>query len=387
MDLEKRVREDLWKSIQAHYERKDYTECIRDAIFHLCELLREKSGLYDKDGSKLVEGALMGPNPPILINKHETTTEKDIQQGVAFSLKGIMQSIRNPLSHEKTVFSQKDSEAIILYINFILNQIDHSGGVTKIDNIMELLFDDDFTKTKEYAELLLKEIPVKKRYDLLLELYNRRAQLQQHNLRNFIYILFDSLSKAAKTDFINLVSTSLMKCKDDMDLRMYCHYFMTFTYAQIDRLAQLRMEDLFLKSVNAGEIIFVQEEFLDEYVEECVSAGTLAIWINDKLDMLSNKENIIDALFHLTNKGANKEKYVFKYFINAIDNDDANFKNWQIALIKNKLNAGNEYFYDWISEKIDLFEIENYKKTFEKECEKCRVIIEERKANEGELPF
>ena len=70
MNIEAKLREDIWKAIQAHYEREDYTEAVRDAMFHICELLREKSGLADKDGTKLVEAALMGTSPAILINKY-----------------------------------------------------------------------------------------------------------------------------------------------------------------------------------------------------------------------------------------------------------------------------------------------------------------------------
>lgn len=42
MEMESRLRPDLWKAIQAHYERQDYTEAVRDAIFHTSEVLREK---------------------------------------------------------------------------------------------------------------------------------------------------------------------------------------------------------------------------------------------------------------------------------------------------------------------------------------------------------
>ena len=40
-----------------------------------------------------------------------------------------------------------------------------------------------------------------------------------------------------------------MKCKDDKSLRMYIHYFMDATYLEIDKLAQLRLEDLVNKSI------------------------------------------------------------------------------------------------------------------------------------------
>ena len=97
MEIERRLRPDLWKSIRAHYERTDFTEAVRDAVLYVCELLREKSGIEDKDGTKLVEAALMGSNPAIVLCKNETTTEKDFQQGIGFSFRGIMQAIRNPM--------------------------------------------------------------------------------------------------------------------------------------------------------------------------------------------------------------------------------------------------------------------------------------------------
>lgn len=203
--MEQKLRPDLWKAISAHYERADYTEALRDAVFFACEMLREKSGIEDKDGTKLVDATLMGTNPPILVSKNENQTERDYQQGIGFFFKGIMQAIRNPLSHEKTEYSQEDAESVILFLNFLLNRIDISGAVSKVENIMELLMDEDFTDTQEYAELLLKEVPSKKRYDLLLDLYNRRAELPRNVLSNFIHVLFCSLSKASKANFINAV--------------------------------------------------------------------------------------------------------------------------------------------------------------------------------------
>ena len=47
MNIEERIRSDLWKAINAHYDRKDYTESVRDSVYQLSELLREKSGFED----------------------------------------------------------------------------------------------------------------------------------------------------------------------------------------------------------------------------------------------------------------------------------------------------------------------------------------------------
>ena len=382
MKIDITLRDDLWKAIQAHYERNDFTEAVRDAVFHMSEVLRDKSGIDDKDGTKLVEAALLGNNPAILINKNETTTEKDFQQGIGFSFKGIMQSVRNVLSHESFRYTQEEAESLILYINFLLNQVDKSGGKTKIENILDLLLDDDFTDTQEYAELLLKEVPQKKRYDLLLDLYQKRNKLPQNKLENFINQLFSSLTKAARSDFVRAVSTSLMKCKDEYNLRMYFHYFMSNTYSEIDRLAQLRIEDFIYKSIDAGKIEY--EFNYGECKISCNKKGTLSTWIDNKLDLLSNREQIIDLLFLKLNREHCEQEFVFKYFNNAISKSAKDFSKREIAVIKNQLKKGNDLFFDWLQEEIELFQNDEYIELFGTEYEQCKKIVED---SRKDLPY
>jgi len=128
MDIKSQIRPDLWDVISSHYEKQDYTEAIRDALLHVNEIVREKSGLVDKDGVKLMESAFLGKNAALRINKYETETEKNIQEGIGFALKGLMMSVRNPISHEKLSYSEEDALAIILYVNYILNIVDKSHG-------------------------------------------------------------------------------------------------------------------------------------------------------------------------------------------------------------------------------------------------------------------
>lgn len=387
MGIDNKIREDLWKNIQAHYEREDYTEAVRDAVFCLSELLREKSGIEDKDGSKLVESTLMGKNPIIMVNKNETTTEKDIQQGIAFSAKGIMQSIRNPLSHEKISYTFDETEAIILYINFLLNQIDHSGGTTKIDDIMELLFDEDFTDTEEYADLLLKEIPVKKRFDLLLELYYRRYELPQVRLQHFIIKLFESLTKVSKSDFIRIVSKSLMKCKDDKQLRMYFHYFMTITYKDIDKLAQLRIENLILRSVENGTVEYQNDINTFERKVICNQQGALATWIasKNKFNLLSNRKELLEKLlYNLFEEDLEYENYVFEYFKSVVFDSKNGLNKRQINSIKASLNSGDDRYADALFFDMELLKEESpWYELFKDEYDNCIKIND----SDSALPF
>ena len=388
MEIKNILREDLWKAIQAHYERNDYTESVRDCMYHICDVLREKSGLQDKDGTKLVESTLMGSNPAIQINKNETTTEKDIQQGIGFAFKGLMQSIRNPLSHDKAFsLSQTDADSIVAYANYLLNQVDKSLGTAKVDDIIGLLLDEDFTDTEEYALLLLKEVPINKRYDLLLDLFKMRESLPERKLKFFVAALMKSLTKAAKSSFDQVISKSLMKCRDDRALRMYCHYFMTDTFNSIDKLAQLRIEDLAIKSIQKGEATYKLDSETKNTDLICSTEGTLGTWFNNRLELMSNRDSIIDLLLRKTERGEESENYVFEYFSEVLDNllnGHYEFTSSQVSLIKRKLTAGDQYFYDLLFEYIDFIKDEKYIELFGAEYNKCKEIMD---TGKEALPF
>ena len=389
MEIENRLRPDLWKAIQAHYERTDFTEAVRDAVFHVNELLREKSGYADKHGNKLVDAAMMGKEPAILVSKNETTTEKDFQMGIAYALKGIMSGVRNPLSHEKMQYGKEDAEAIILYINYLLNQIDNSGGFNKIDNLMELLYDDDFTPTAEYAELLLKEVPVKKRYDLLVELFHDRENLQEGKLQYFIEALYNSLTKASKTNFVRLLNGELMICKDDYLLRMYIHYFMKFTYSELDRLVQLRIEDFLLKAVRAGKMIDIRRK--GETIRDCVEEATLATWIDspELICLLGNSENLFATLMTKLCMGGDYTDFAITYFSDFLAVNILKIDSYHIYLLNKMLQRGDEDIYDfldyaivpeneevlnpWFSEAMDAFE--NAKRTAEQTVDVSKQVV------------
>lgn len=381
MVIEERIRPDLWKAIQAHYERDDYTEAVRDTLFHICEIIREKSGLSDKDGSTLIDHAFLGKTPLLLINKNETTTEKNTQQGVGLALKGIMQAIRDPLSHEKTVLAENDAEAIILFSNYLLNKVDGSQSFSKISDIEELLYDEDFTNTDEYAKCLIKEIPTKKRYDLLVRLFNNRENLPQHTLGNFINELMNCISKASYDDFIRIVSSSLIKCKDDKALRMYFMYFMLKTYDKIERLAQLRIEDLIQKSIYAAKMENVFNSKSKTTTRKVNCKGSLATWVTgDRFMILKSHERLIDLLFSKIDVGSDESDFVFNYFPLEEIKEDFNFKPREILIIKNQLLKGNKALYDdlvYIKDMLMPFEDNQIDSQFSEELKKCKEILDE----------
>lgn len=377
MQIEKRLRDDFWKAIQAHYSNGDFTEAVRDAFFFTTELLQELSGI-DKDNSKLIDSTFLGNNPIILVNKNETTTEKDIQQGIGFALKGLIQATRNPMSHKKTEIPQADAEAILLYMNYLINIIKSNDSTTTVEGITELIFDEDFTDTKEYAELLIKKIPTKKRYDLLMEIYNRREELPNTSSQAFIATLIDALSKNEKSAFIRAVSNSLMKCKNDQRLYSYIQLFMEKTFYEVDRLVRLRIENLVFRSINAGEMVPSFDPDTMEFIDVCNDEGMLGAVVVKKLHMLGNEREIFESLLYATtvlHEGSPGIKYINEYLGDFILNFFDQMTTSELTFVRSCLSKGNRFYYDLLRLDIEDYKDEKMIELFGKEFEECKSIV------------
>lgn len=164
-----------------------------------------------------------------------------------------------------------------------------------------------------------------------------------------------------------------MKCKDDKSLRMYIHYFMDATYLEIDKLAQLRLEDLVYKSIKNGEFEYYSDDDFSPAEMRCNSKGTLGTWLNDRIELLSNKDNIINTISEKMFSSINEQKYVFEYF-SCYFKEPSSFTDREIKKIKQQLTDGNALFQGWLEVPIDVFENKEYVDLFGEEYAKCKEI-------------
>lgn len=98
--------------------RNNYTGAIIDSIMYINNRIREKADLQN-DGISLVGAAFGGNEPKIKLNKLQTESEHNVQKGVEQILRGIIQGIRNPRSHEKFDDSLEHANSIILFISYL----------------------------------------------------------------------------------------------------------------------------------------------------------------------------------------------------------------------------------------------------------------------------
>lgn len=125
MNINDDIQQELWEAIEKNYANSNYSGAILDAMHMLTETIRNKTGL-EGDGASLVGQAFGGENPKIQLNKLQTDSEKNIQKGIQDILKGLYTAIRNPRSHDKMNDGKVDADAIIVFIDYMLNVIDKS---------------------------------------------------------------------------------------------------------------------------------------------------------------------------------------------------------------------------------------------------------------------
>ena len=169
----------------------------------------------------------------------------------------------------------------------------------------------------------------------------------------------------------------MLKCKDNLQLRMYCHYFMDDTFSTIHKLAQLRIEDFAMKSIQDGKVYHQLDPHTMEEKEKCNSDGTLGTWFSSHLELMSNKDAIITALFRKTERDSEQEEYVFKYYSSVIASviENRRLTDEQIRIIKRRLYKGDKHFYNILFFTMVLDDNEEYKKLFADDYHKCEAII------------
>ncbi|MFN7118541.1 MAG: TIGR02391 family protein [Saprospiraceae bacterium] len=263
----------LWQTISTNYQKQNYTGAILDSIHFLGDLIREKANL-ESDGVALIGEAFGGNSPKIKVNKLQTESEKNVQKGLEQTLRGIYQMIRNPRSHSKFKDSQNDTDSIVIFIDFLSREIDKSKSSFSLDEIIIRVNDKFFLPTDEYAQLIVKEIPSKRRLETFLHIISVKGS-EWSNIKNagiFIKNLYNSLHDVEKFESLTALSEKLKHTYDDNFLRLIVCAFGDH-WTAIDEAVRLRIENRFIKAIEDG--FYGRLEWTIKYND----SGSLATWI------------------------------------------------------------------------------------------------------------
>lgn len=348
MNLEGKIRADLWESTRENYEGKNYSGAISDAFYYLTELIRSKSGI-DGDGSALIGQAFGGDKPKIKLNRLQTESDKNIQKGMEQILRGLYLAIRNPRSHDKTIDAEPDAQAIIIFINYISKQLDQARSQFSRHDFINRILDPDFLPTDRYSELLVNDIPAGQRLEVFFDVYRVKQKTKTENLFFFFGVLLKTLNADDMTRVYDAISDELKTAEDDDTIRYNIAPFQSDIWPNLHEVSRLRIENRLLKSISEGRY--------DSQNQRCRS-GALGTWATNIFAHFTLKDEALYNIYSKLNSGNEEEEdYIFKFIFNFIDMLSDTPPTRLSYIFTKKLKEGNIRFYNAL-EQLDPWEID-----------------------------
>ena len=307
MNLQTHIKASLWQAIQSTYEAGNYSHAILDAMHYLSNVLRDKTGA-DGDGVSLAGQAMGGESPRLRINKLQTDTERNEQRGIESIIRGMYQAIRNPRSHEQIEDNQDTANVIIYFINYILGIIERSEEPYSLSKFMVRVFDPDFYRSQRYAELLIDEIPLNKRFDTLVTVYREKEKGEIYNIGLFVRALIEKLTSDNLKDYLSIVSDELSSVTDESIIRYNLNLLPSGLWGQLSEISRLRIENRIIHSIKEGEV----------QGGKCAKGG-LATWARNHFQHFTLRRQLCNELMNKIRSGSQAaQHYSVKYYLSYL---------------------------------------------------------------------
>lgn len=349
MNLQTHLRNSLWLAIQSTYQAGNYSHAILDAMHYFSNVLREKTGV-DGDGATLVGQALGGDSPRLRINKLQTETERNEQHGIESILRGMYQAIRNPRSHEQVEDTQETADAVIVFINYLLEIIEKSEEPFVMSRFIRRVFDPDFYKSQHYAELLVDEVPTNKRFDTLVAIYREKLNGDIHSIGLVVRALIDKLPDDQIKQYLEIVSDELGTITDDKDFRYNLHLLPPNLWEQLAEISKLRTENRVIRAIKEGESY-----------RETIGNGALATWARRHFRYFALKDQVGLAFVEMLESDNMKSKYyVTELFLPQLPDVVLNPRRIQkcVKAISDNIREGDEIIRNAVVQDICSLPIE-----------------------------
>jgi uncharacterized protein (TIGR02391 family) len=366
------ISKPVWDAIKDNYEKGSYTTAITNLLIYVQDVVREKSGL-ELDGTALMDKAFLGDKPILQINKLETKTEKDIQSGIGYILKGLCLAIRNPRSHERYNDDKTTADRIIYFVDYILSFIQNTKYGSLVEDWMDLLFDDEFIGDDEYLNELYNVLPKKNQLDLLINIFRQKEKVKSKNTVKFIKRIIEGLNNNERESLYDSISKELMTYKSDDSLRSFLFVFPPELWNGIEKLPRLQIEGKIKDCFEQGIVIYESSGFEEpspEFNEPALTAISAIKHI--KFFTEKNRSEIIEIIAkHLIFDNYMKRNLVLDHLIGIFDYYDDCINNVNLAnglekYISNKKKERDDRIIELVHRKIGYENNTKWKNRFEK---------------------
>lgn len=337
MNLETKITAELWASIRTNYEKRDFTGAILDAFHFLSDLIRKKSG-SEGDGAALVGSAFGGASPKIKLNKLQTESEQSIQRGMEMTLRGMYQTFRNPRSHEKFSDTEEDAQVIVIFIGYMVRQLDLAKSQFSREDFLKRVMDPDYFPNNRYSDLPVSEVPAGQLLEVFLDTYRIKTSGKIENLRYFFNSLLPKLSTEQLKQAFEVISDELKTADDETTIRYVVGSLGAYCWENIHEAARLRIENRLIKSIKEGRYNLKQERILE---------GSLGTWVTCIFSKMILKQETIRVIYsNLSSKNTERENYVFKYLLTKLTTLSEDTPFGFDDLFTKKIREGDARFYD-----------------------------------------
>jgi len=343
MGLEASIKSELWAAVERSYLSENYSHAIKDAMSFVTDIIRDKSGL-DGDGDSLVGQALGFDNsnkPKLMINSLQTQTEKDMQRGLMFTLKGLYALVRNPRSHERTEDSKKTADTVIRFIDYLTDFLGTSQQSFTVQGFLSLVTDAHFVRDDEYVMGLVDSIPARKRTDTLIAVYRDLNWKQANNFEAVIKRLLSKLNAAEKRELLSVLSEDLQTATRPADISLIIKILPSEMWTDIDRMARLRAENMLLDELKKAWYIPDPEK----------TNSVPATWISRIAGSYIRKKNLQKVILAgLNADDFDKHNFIAKYLMlpgelpSVFESEDS-ARNC-VKAIASSIRAGNAFVKD-----------------------------------------
>jgi len=333
------ISEHLWNEIRQNYEEGRYSAALLDAVHHLSAIIREKGNL-EGDGAQLVGDAFGGLSPRIKVNKLQTENDKNVQRGVEALLRGIYQAIRNPRSHEKITDSNQDADAVIVFIDYLIRLIGASKSQFSMSDYLSRVFDDSFVASRQYADLLVGEIPLNKRMDVMLNVLKKKEEGDCSKIHFFFNSLLAVMDTSQQAEIYQLLSDELKSIESENGIINIIQLLNPSDWTKIEMVARLRIEN----KVNAS----IRDGTYNVILEKC-NSGVLGTWARGLFPFFSLKNEAYSAVMDRLFSGVKgPEEYALRFLAYGLPTLREKPIPPLQAQIRAKLKAGHEGFFNLI---------------------------------------
>lgn len=337
LNLETKIPTELWSSIRTNYEKRNFTGAVLDAFHFLSDLIRKKSGI-EGDGTPLIGSALGGATPKIKLNKLQSESERNIQKGMEQLLRGMYQTFRNPRSHEKISDTEEDAQIIVIFIGYIVRQLDLAKSQFSREDYLKRILDPDFVPQVRYSELLAAEIPAAQRLETFLDVYREKTSVKVENLRHFFDALLPKLSNDEINQAYEVISDELKTTDDDATIRTIIGSLGDKCWKHLHETARLRIENRLIKSIKEGKYDINLKR---------TRGGALGTWITTILPYLSLKMEALRTISDsLSSENTEREDYIIKYILPSMTCLSDNLPFGYDILFTEKIKSGDLRFYN-----------------------------------------